>query len=79
MYTFWNYSDSKENQNAESWLTRGGAGDGGGLLANYHAKTADEGPYTVYECLDRCRIPKGRWGSADESADASLTNVTCQN
>ncbi len=28
-------------------------------------KTADdtEGPYTVYECLDRCRIP--RWGSAE--------------
>ncbi len=79
MYTFFNLSDSKENQKAGSWLTDEELGMEEGNLLLSNAKTADNTEDLIYGCLDRCHIPIGRWGIAWESADASLTNVTCQN
>ncbi len=35
--------------------------EGNLLLSN--AKTADNTEDLIYGCLDRCRIPIGRWGS----------------
>ncbi len=37
--------------------------EGNLLLSN--AKTDDDTEYLIYGCLDRCRIPIGRWGSPE--------------